>query len=63
MTSKLKLGNASAKTDNKTHGGHPYVATLTKKSFPECPDRKHCDPYFFDNSFLSSEIDDPLDEK
>ena len=62
MTSKLKLGNASAQTDDKTHGGHPYVATLTKKKFPECPDRKHCDPDFFDDSFLSSEIDDPLDE-
>ena len=30
--------------------------------FPECPERKDCDPDFLDDSFLSSEIDDPLDE-
>ena len=27
-----------------------------------CPERKHCDPDFLDDSFLSSKIDDPLDE-
>ena len=38
------------------------MATLTENMFPECPEKKHCDPDFLDDSFLSSEIDDPLDE-
>ena len=38
------------------------MAALTENMFPECPEKKHCDPDFLDNSFLSSEIDDPLDE-
>ena len=38
------------------------MAALTENMFPECPEKKHYDPDFLDNSFLSSEIDDPLDE-
>ena len=62
MTSKLKFVNASTQTDDKIHVGCHDVATLTENMFPECPERKDCDPDFFDDSFLSSEIDDPLDE-
>ena len=62
MTSKLKFVNASTQTDDKVHVGCHDVATLTENMFPECPERKHCDPDFLDDSFLSSEIDDPLDE-
>ena len=38
------------------------MATLTETIFPECPERKHSDPNFLDYSFLSSEIDDPVDK-
>ena len=38
------------------------MATFTENMFPECPEREHCEPDFLDDSFLSSEIDDPLDE-
>ena len=38
------------------------MATLTETIFPECPERKHSDPNFVDYSFLSSEIDDPVDK-
>ena len=38
------------------------MAALTENMFPECPGKKHYDTDFLDNSFLSSEIDDPLDE-
>ena len=62
MTSKLKFVNATTQTDDKIHVGLHDVATLTENMFPECPERKDCDPDFFDDSFLSSEIDDPLDE-
>ena len=62
MTSKLKFVNASTQTDDKIHVGSYDVATLTENMFPECPERKHCDPNFLNDSFLSSEIDDPLDE-
>ena len=62
MTSKLKFVNASTQADGKIHVGCNDVATLTENMFPECPDRKDRDPDFIDDSFLSSEIDDPLDE-
>ena len=62
MTSKLKFVNASTQTDDKIHVGCHVVSTLTENMFPVCPERKHCDPDFLDDSFLSSEIDDPLDE-
>ena len=38
------------------------MAALMENMFLECPEKKHCDPDFLDDSFLSSEIDDPLDE-
>ena len=47
---------------NKIQVGCHNVATLTENMFPECPERKHYDPDFLNDSFLSSEIDDPLDE-
>ena len=62
VTSKLKFVNASTQTDDKIHVGCHDVATLTENMFPECPERKHCDPDFLADSFLSSEIDDLLDE-
>ena len=58
MTSKLKFVNSSARTDDKIYAGCHDVAILTEI----CPERKHCDPDFLDDSFLSSKIDDPLDE-
>ena len=48
--------------DDKIHVDCHDVATLTENMFPECPERKDCDPDFLDDSFLSSEIDDPLDK-
>ena len=62
MTSKLKFVNASTQTDDKIHVGCHVVSTLTENMFPVCPERKHCDPDFLDDSFLSSKIDDPVDE-
>ena len=62
MTSKLKFVNASTQTDDKIHVGCHDVATLMENMFPVCPERKHCDPDFLDDSFLSSKIDDPVDE-
>ena len=62
VTSKLKFVNASTQTGEKILVGWHYVATLTENMFPECPEREHCEPDFLDDSFLSSEIDDPLDE-
>ena len=61
-TSKLKFVNASTQTDGKIHVGCHDVPTLTENMFAECPERKDCDPDFLDDSFLSSENDDPLDE-
>ena len=40
----------------------PWCGSFDVKHVPECPERKQCDPDFLDDSFLSSEIDDPLDE-
>ena len=57
-----KFVNTSTQTDDKIHVSCHDVATLMEKMFPECPERKDCDPDFLDDSFLSSEIDDPLDE-
>ena len=62
MTSKLKFVNASTQNAEKTHVGCHDLATLTKKMFQECPEKKHCDSDFLDDSFLSSKIDDSLDE-
>ena len=62
MTSKLKFVNASTQNAEKPHVGCHDLATLTKKMFQECPEKKHCDSDFLDDSFLSSKIDDSLDE-
>lgn len=38
------------------------MATLMGNMFPESPERKDCHPDFPNDSFLSSEIHNPLDE-
>ena len=69
--SGLRKGNSDIEVENcecqHTNGWQnscrlPWCGFFDGKHVSECPDRKHCDPDFLGDSFLSSEIDDPLDE-